>query len=121
MNNSEPRELTRAERMAIRQLVTSLCANYDSEYGCLPLESRCYMLGKWWTGSYCKYFTDAVLPNDPALMAALTGGNLAMRPCSVCGDLFLENGKQAYCSEACADAARKKRQRGYMRKKRGYG
>jgi len=33
------RELTRAERAAIRKLVKDLCANYDHEYGCL---STCF-------------------------------------------------------------------------------
>ena len=65
------RELTREEKRAIRKLVFSLCANYDREYGCLPLDGPCYMLGKCWTGAYCRYFRDAVLPNDPVLEAAL--------------------------------------------------
>ena len=74
-NDKAPaRELTRAERTAIRRLVRR-CANYDAEYGCLPLDSSCYMLGKWWTGGYCRYFQEAVLPLDPAWKAALiTGG-----------------------------------------------
>lgn len=40
------RELTREEKRAIRKLVFSLCANYDREYGCLPLDGPCYMLGE---------------------------------------------------------------------------
>mgnify|MGYP002696425691 CR=1 FL=1 len=32
------RELTRQERAAIRALVVKWCANYDREYGCLPLD-----------------------------------------------------------------------------------
>ena len=40
------RELTREERAAIRKLVTRLCANYDREYGCLPLGGPCYKLDK---------------------------------------------------------------------------
>ena len=40
------RELTRKEKTAIRSLVVTWCANYDREYGCLPLDSDCYMLGK---------------------------------------------------------------------------
>ena len=36
----ETRELTRAERTAIRKLVTSMCANYDKDYGCLPPRLR---------------------------------------------------------------------------------
>lgn len=112
------RELTRDERAAIRRLVTSMCANYDAKYGCLPLDSECYMLLKWWTGAYCKYFREAVLPLDPALEAALTGGAVDMRPCSVCGQLFPTSGKRAYCSEACEKIALRKQKREYMRKKR---
>lgn len=33
--------------------------------------SECYMLGKCWTGAYCRYFRESVLPLDPALEAAL--------------------------------------------------
>ena len=56
------RELTREEKAAIRSLVAKWCANYDREYGCLPLDYECYMLGKCWTGALCRYFREAVLP-----------------------------------------------------------
>lgn len=39
------RELTSREKSRIRKLVTNLCANYDKEYGCLPLDCDCYMFG----------------------------------------------------------------------------
>jgi len=117
--STESRELTRQERAAIRKLVTGMCANYDSEYCCLPLDCECYMLNKWWTGAYCKYFRNAVLPLDPVLEATLTGRAApALDACAVCGKPFVSEGKQAYCSPACANAARRKRQREYMRKKR---
>ena len=45
------RELTREEKAAIRKLVTRLCANYDRDVGCLPLDCPCYMLEKYWTGA----------------------------------------------------------------------
>ena len=32
------RELTGREKQRIKKLVTSLCANYDKEYGCPPLD-----------------------------------------------------------------------------------
>ena len=48
------RELTREEKKKIRALVVKWCANYDKEYGCLPLECECYMFGKCWTGAYCR-------------------------------------------------------------------
>ena len=71
------RELTRQERAAIRKLVTDLCANYDNqERLCLPLDCPCYMLHKWRTGSFCRYFQEAVLPVDPALESALPARTL---------------------------------------------
>ena len=74
------RELNRSERAAIRKLVTELCANYDSQDKiCLPLNSPCYMLNKWWTGAYCRYFEKAVLPVDAALESAITGEDTSMR------------------------------------------
>lgn len=114
------RELTRTERAAIRRLVKR-CANYDAEYGCLPLDSSCYMLGKRWTGGYCRYFQEAVLPLDPALEAALiTGGTRPdFKVCPVCGGAVAPDGRQAYCSAACAKKAHRRQQREYMRKKRG--
>ena len=115
------RELTRKEKAEIRKLVVSLCANYDREHGCLPLDDPCYMLDKSWTGAYCHYFRESVLPNDPVLEAVLTaeGKTPETRPCLVCGRPFLPDGRTRYCSKPCAHAARLKKQRGYMRKYRG--
>jgi hypothetical protein len=118
MVKAEPRELTRSERAAIRKLVTGMCANYDLEYGCLPLDCPCYMLNKWWTGAYCKYFQNAVLPLDSALEAALTGNNAARKICPVCGAAFIPVTSQAYCSEACQQEGNRRKSRERMRKKR---
>ena len=89
------RELNRSERAAIRKLVTELCANYDSQDKiCLPLDSSCYMLNKWWTGAYCRYFEKSVLPVDAALESAITGEDTSMRQkiCPVCGKAYLPTG-----------------------------
>lgn len=113
------RELTRDERRGIHKLVAGLCANYDKDYGCLPLDCPCYMLGKYWTGAYCRYFVSAVLPTEPLLQASIldeTPDNV--RPCAICGREFLPEGKEVYCSGACAGQARNERQRNYMRKRR---
>ena len=90
------RELTREEKRAIRKLVFSLRASYDRECGCLPLDGACSMLGKCWTGAYCRYFRDAVLPNDPVLEAALTaeGPVPERRHCPVCGRPCLPAGRR---------------------------
>ena len=37
MSNNN-RELTGKEKRQIKKLITSLCASYDKEYGCLPLD-----------------------------------------------------------------------------------
>lgn len=110
------RELTRDERAGIRKLVVGLCANYDRDYGCLPLDCECYMLGKWWTGAYCKYFQNAVLPTDPALEAALLGRVAPTLPaCAACGKaIHATNNRALYCP-ACAKAKRRERQREYQR------
>jgi len=113
------REMTREERAAIKKLVVSLCANYDRDYGCLPLDCDCVMLNTWWTGGGCKYFREAVLTTDPILEAALTGGAVETRTCALCGAVFPVDGKRAYCSNACADRAHKKQKRQSIQKKRG--
>ena len=114
----EPRELTRSERAAIRKLVTGMCANYDPEYGCLLLDCPCYMLNKWWTGAYCKYFQNAVLPLDSALEATLTGNNAARKICPVCGAAFIPVTSQAYCSEACRTIGQREADRRRKRDRR---
>lgn len=115
------RELTRTEKAAIRRLVSKWCANYDRDCGCLPLDCECYMFGKCWTGAYCRYFREAVLPLDLALEAALLaeGPRPDFKVCPVCGRAVAPDGRQTYCSAACAKAAHRRQQREYMRKKRG--
>jgi len=110
--------MTRVEMAAIKKLVVSLCANYDREYGCLPLDCDCVMLHKCWTGGGCKYFRNAVLPNDRALEAALTGNIVEMASCAYCGKAFPVTGRRAYCSDACKGKAQRIQQRDHMRKKR---
>lgn len=116
---NESRELTRAELRAIRKLVIEMCANYDNDYGCLPLDCACYMLNKRWMGNYCKYFQKAVLPNDPVLEATLTGRETPESDnCVACGKSFLPDGKQFYCSPACQREGNRRRSRERMKKKR---
>ena len=114
--NYTPRELTRGESRAIKALVTALCANYDKKYDeCLILNSRCYMLGKCYTGSCCQYFRRAVLPLDPQLERQLSDDlgqvfsekrdNGAYQYCETCGLPFLPViGHEKYCSLKCAKA-----------------
>ena len=109
------RELTRDEREAIHKLVVKTCSNYDYKHGCLPLDyGRCYMLDKWWTGAYCRYFVEVILPLDPELEAALTRKKHLLtpaaetKPCEICGKRFIGDNRQRYCSPKCCEKARKK-------------
>jgi len=121
-----PRELTREERREIKRLVTEMCANYDRQYGCLPLDyGRCYMIDKYWTGAYCKYFRNAVLPLNPKLEAALLDGKppalpaaAETKPCEICGKPFMGDGRQRYCSDKCVNKARRRSEAGRARKYR---
>jgi len=116
---AESRELTRPERAAVKKLVTDMCANFDREYSCLPLDCSCYMLNKWWTGNYCKYFQKAVLPLDPMLEATLLGTETPMQDiCAICNKPFIPDGKQSYCSAACKAEGNRRKSRERMRKKR---
>ena len=45
------REPTREAQRAIRKLVFSLCANYDREYACLPIDGPGHVLGNCWPGA----------------------------------------------------------------------
>ena len=116
----DSRELTRQEKAAIRALVVKWCANYDRDYGCLPLDCECYMLGKCWTGAYCRYFREAVLPLDPGLEASLTTPVPVpeLRICPMCGRSFPPNSQQRYCSPTCQAEANRQKSRQRMRNKR---
>lgn len=121
MSAPPERELTRSERTAIRRLVTNLCANYDCQDKlCLPLDCPCFMLNKWWTGAFCRYFRAAVLPTEPKLESALAGEDTSLRQkiCPVCRKAYLPVTSQAYCSDYCRASARRKSERERKRRRR---
>lgn len=111
------RELTGREKQRIKKLVTSLCANYDKEYGCLPLDCDCPMLGICFTNSaLCRYFRKSVLPEDAGLEAVFT--QISTTHCKQCGKPFPTDGKRVYCSQRCAEEARRKQTAARVRKYR---
>ena len=116
MSNNH-RELTGREKQRIKKLITSLCANHDKEYGCLPLDCKCYMFGVCYSCSgLCKWFRKALLPTVPELQAVFEPMPLAV--CKECGRHFQKNGKRAYCSDKCAAEARRKQTAARVRKHR---
>ena len=111
------RELTGREKQRIKKLVTSLCANYDKEYGCLPLDCDCPMLGICFTNSaLCRYFRKSVLPEDAGLEAVFT--QISTTHCKQCGKPFPTDGKRVYCSQRCAEEARRRQTAARVRKYR---
>ena len=111
------RELTGREKQRIKKLVTSLCANYDKEYGCLPLDCDCPMFGICFTNSaLCRYFRKSVLPEDAGLEAVFT--QISTTHCKQCGKPFPTDGKRVYCSQRCAEEARRKQTAARVRKYR---
>lgn len=111
------RELTGKEKKQIKKLVISKCANYDKEYGCLPLDCNCYMFGICYTNSaLCRYFRKSVLPEDAELEAVFT--QTPTTHCKQCGKPFPTDGKRVYCSQRCAEEARRKQTAARVRKYR---
>jgi predicted nucleic acid-binding Zn ribbon protein len=104
------RELTGREKQRIKKLVISLCANYDKEYGCLPLDCDCPMLGICFTNR------KSVLPEDAGLEAVFT--QTPTTHCKQCGKPFPTDGKRVYCSQRCAEEACRKQTAARVRKYR---
>jgi len=111
------RELTGREKQKIKKLVTSCCANYDKEYGCLPLDCECPMFGIYYTNSaLCRRFRNALLPTAPELQVVFEPQPLKV--CKECGKHFSAQGKRVYCSEKCAKDARRRQTASRVRKHR---
>ncbi|MSA71256.1 cysteine-rich VLP protein [Holdemania massiliensis] len=116
MSNNH-RELTGREKQRIKKLITSLCANHDKEYGCLPLDYECPMFGICYTNSaLCSYFRKSVLPEDAELEAVFT--RTPTTNCKQCGKPFPVDGKRVYCSGKCAEEARRQQTAARVRKHR---
>ena len=116
---SQNRELTGREKQRIKKLITSLCANYDKEYGCLPLDCDCLMFGICYTNSaLCRYFRSAVLPTDAKLQAVFSSESTPLTACRQCGKPFPADRKRMYCSQRCAEEARRRQTAARVRKYR---
>ena len=116
MSNNH-RELTGREKQRIKKLITSLCANHHKEYDCLPLDCECPMFGLCYTNSaLCRYFRKSVLLEDAELEAVFT--RTPTTNCKQCGKLFPVDGKRVYCSDCCAEEARRQQTAARVRKHR---
>ena len=110
-------ELSKRDKNRIRKHVINCCANYNKEYGFLPLETECYMFSVGFTDSkLCKYYEQAVLSTDAELLGLFKG--ILTKKCRQCGKTFASVGRKAYCSEQCAAEARRRYSAERVRKHR---
>ena len=116
------RQLTRKERTAIKNLIKTMCANYDRAYDCCPLldDYSCYQLTQQFTGCTCRYYQEAVLPLNSSLQAAFYPD--CTRCCCMCGDGYIPTGRsQKYCPSCKVEMkklAAAKRAKSYRDRKR---
>ena len=101
------RELTGREKRQIKKLVTSLCANYDKEYGCLPLDCECYMFGVCFTNSaLCRKFRSDLLPrafrkaaNEPTVRTSVPQKHGVSKPQQECVSTEQRRNFELQCNE----------------------
>ena len=104
--------MTYQQYRAARRLVHQ-CCNYD-DGNCLVLECVCVQSISY--SLLCRWFRAAVLPQDTSLCAALLYRD-QMKPCAVCGALFVPKSNRAkYCPD-CAVAARRRKEAERQRKR----
>ena len=89
--------VTPAQRRRCNHLIRKLCANFD-EGNCLPLDCICPQTTSY--SLFCRYFRQAVLPNDEVLITELD--RHTCKRCINCGTPLLpKSNRQKYC-EMCS-------------------
>ena len=96
------------QRKQARKLIRSRCCNYDNG-SCLLFDwPFCNVCPQWISYSLnCKWFRNAVLPNDPELESKILGLH-PKRCCTICNaPIYAKSNRAKYCPEC----ARKERRR----------
>lgn len=110
-------EMTPAQRRRANALIKRLCCNYDKgncialDDGeeCVCVQSICYSLT-------CKWFINAVLPDDRVLYAEIMGETV--KNCAVCGKAFAPRSNRAKYCESCAQKVHRRQKNEHDRQKR---
>lgn len=95
--------------------------SYQTEASDMKLvtTSDCPMFGICYTNSaLCRYFRSAVLPTDAKLQAVFRSEPTPLTACRQCGKPFPADGKRMYCSQRCAEEARRRQTAARVRKYR---
>lgn len=98
--------MTEAQARRVHKLAKVRCCNCFSGY-CFLLDTPC---PQCLTRSLiCKWFRNAVLPENVPLYVELTCEKGRSKACSVCGELFVPTGSRSvYCPNCAAKIAREK-------------
>lgn len=110
-------ELTPSQRRRCSRLIRRLCANYDNG-NCLPLDEGdgCVCVQMISFSLLCKYFRNAVLPDEKELYAEIL--KRRTNKCTVCGAEFAPNSnRQKYCT-ACSRMVHQKQKNESARRRR---
>ncbi len=90
--------LTDSQLRQVKRLIRGLCANYDNGC-CLILDGVCPQCISYTL--LCRYFKEAVLPEDRELQTAIYGTPY-LRRCAVCGKPLSGDKKNTLFCRQCA-------------------
>ncbi|MGN0106273.1 MAG: cysteine-rich VLP protein [Hominilimicola sp.] len=112
--------MTSAQRKRANALIHKLCCNYiDGE--CIALDCECVQCNSY--SVCCKWFRQAILPQDKALLAEIIEPQNT-KHCVICGKAFVPKSNRAkYCSDCAVKERRIKKarnERKYRELKRGH-
>lgn len=102
-----------------RKLIKKRCCNYD-QGSCIALDwSFCNICPQY--NSYavlCKWFRDAVLPNNKELEREIYANQPSTHRCAVCKRRFTPTGPRSKYCPICSQSVRREQQAKWVRRKR---
>ena len=106
--------MTPMQRRKANALIHNLCCNYDNGK-CIALDCDCVQCISY--SVCCKWFRNAILPQDKALLAEIVYSQQS-KHCAVCGKAFVPNSIRGKYCEQCSKSERKRKKAMYERKRR---
>ena len=106
-NESLPR-MTPGQKNKASAMIKKLCYNYANGE-CITLNCACVQINS--CSVICKWFRQAILPQDKTLLAEIIKP-LNRKRCTICGKAFIAKSNRAkYCSVCSVNERRKKKSR----------
>ena len=102
-----------------RKLIKKRCCNFD-QGNCIALDwSFCNICPQYNSYSVlCKWFRDAVLPNNKELERAIYANQPSTHRCAVCKRRFTPIGPRSKYCPICSQSVRREQQAKWVRRKR---